>query len=203
MTEATLYLLNARLLADHKEEALSRLSARRRAVAEHMVEEKDCLLQCAAGALLRYGLGVTDESVFSIGEFGKPSLPEGPEFNLSYAGAYAALLVGKDEAVGVDIEPALRPDVLPRKMLTGEEMAWLGEHTSGADYCLLWTRLESALKAVGCGLAIPRRDFSLLEEDGAWHWDSRTYEGHIVTCAAASPLTITLRVLTAEDVLQD
>ena len=103
----------------------------------------------------------------------------------------------------MDIEPALRPDVLPRKMLTGEEMAWLGEHTSGADYCLLWTRLESALKAVGCGLAIPRRDFSLLEENGAWHWDSRTHEGHIVTCAAASPLTITLRVLTAEDVLQD
>lgn len=203
MAQATLYLLNARLLADHKEEALSRLSARRRAVAEHMMEEKDCLLQCAAGALLRYGLGVTDESVFSIGEFGKPSLPQGVEFNLSYAGSYAALLVGEHEAVGVDIEPALRPDVLPRKMLTAEEMAWLGEHTSGADYCLLWTRLESALKAVGCGLAYTRREFSLLREDDPWYWDSRTYDGHIVTCAAASPMTVTLRVLTAQDVLQD
>ena len=203
MTEATLYLLNARLLADHKEEALSRLSTRRRAVAEHMVEEKDCLLQCAAGALLRYGLGVTDESVFTIGEFGKPSLPGGVEFNLSYAGSYAALLVGKDEAVGVDIEPALRPDVLPRKMLTGEEMAWLGEHTSGEDCCLLWTRLESALKAEGCGLVFTHRDFSLLKGEEPWYWDSRTYDGHIVTCAAAAPLHITLKVLTVEDVLKD
>lgn len=203
MTEATLYLLNARLLADHKEEAMQRLSQRRREAAASMMEEKDCLLQCAAGALLRVGLGVRDETVFSIGEFGKPSLPRGPEFNLSYAGSYAALLAGKDEAVGVDIEPALRPDVLPRKMLTAEELAWLDTHAAGADYCLLWTRLESALKAVGCGLAYTRRDFSLLREDDPWYWDSRTYDGHIVTCAAASPMTITLRVLTAQDVLQD
>lgn len=203
MNDVTLYLLNARLLAGHKEEALRRLSSKRRAVAEHMVRDCDCLLQCAAGALLRYGLGVEDESVFLIGEYGKPSLPQGPEFNLSYAGAYAALLVGQDLPVGVDIEPALRPDVLPRKMLTGEEMAWLGEHTSGEDYCLLWTRLESALKAEGCGLVFDHRDFSLLKGEEPWYWDSRTYDGHIVTCAAAAPLHITLKVLTAEDVLKD
>ena len=203
MNDVKLYLLNARLLAGHKEEALRRLSHKRRAVAEHMVEEKDCLLQCAAGALLRHALGVEDESMFLIGEYGKPSLPQGPEFNLSYAGAYAALLVGQDLSVGVDIEPALRPDVLPRKMLTGEEMAWLGEHTSGADYCLLWTRLESALKAEGCGLVFTHRDFSLLKGEEPWYWDSRTYDGHIVTCAAAAPLHITLKVLTVEDVLKD
>lgn len=203
MTEVTLYLLNARLLADHKDEALRRLSPNRRAVAENMLAEKDRLLQCAAGALLRYGLGVEDESVFLIGEYGKPSLPEGPEFNLSYAGAYAALLVGKDVPVGVDIEPALRPDVLPRKMLTGEEMAWLEEHPSGEDYCLLWTRLESALKAEGCGLAFTHRDFSLLKGEDPWYWDSRTHDGHIATCAAAESLHITLKILTAEDVLQD
>lgn len=202
MIEVTLYLLNARALADHKEEALRRLSARRRAVAEAMVEEKDCLLQCAAGALLRHALGVTDESVFTIGEYGKPSLSEGPQFNLSYAGNYAALLVGHDEPVGVDIEPALRPDVLPRKMLTPEEMAWLSEHTAAEDYCLLWTRLESALKAVGCGLVFTTREFSLLREDDPWYWDSRNHAGHIVTCAAAEPMRITVTELTAADVLQ-
>ena len=202
MTEVTLYLLNARSLADHKDEALRRLSTRRRAVAEAMVKEKDCLLQCAAGALLRCALGVTDESVFTIGEYGKPSLPEGPQFNLSYAGSYAALLVGHDEPVGVDIEPALRPDVLPRKMLTAEEMAWLAEHTAAEDYCLLWTRLESALKAEGCGLVFTKRDFSLLEEGGMWYWDSRIHDGHVVTCSAADPLSVTTVVLTARDVLQ-
>lgn len=203
MTEVTLYLLNARHLADHKDEALRRLSPTRRAAAEAMVEEKDCLLQCAAGALLRHALDVTDESVFLIGEYGKPSLQQGPQFNLSYAGSYAALLVGHDEPVGVDIEPALRPDVLPRKMLTAEEMAWLEQNRSAADYCLLWTRLESALKAEGCGLAFTHRDFSLLRGADPWYWDSRIYDGHIVTCAAAAPMSITLTELTAEDVLQD
>lgn len=202
MTEATLYLLNARALTDHKDEALRRLSARRRAAAKSMVKEKDCLLQCAAGALLRYALGVTDESVFTIGEYGKPSLPDGPQFNLSYAGGYAALLVGHDEPVGVDIEPALRPDVLPRKMLTAEEMAWLSEHTAAEDYCLFWTRLESALKAVGCGLVFTKRDFSLLREDDPWYWDSRIHDGHVVTCAAAVPLSVKTVILTAQDVLQ-
>ena len=202
MLSVTLYLTNAHALSGHKEAALRLLSSRRRAAAEAMNREGDCLLQCAAGLLLRCALGVEDESVFAIGEYGKPSLEGGPCFSLSYAGSYAALAVA-DGTVGVDIEPLRLPDVLPRKVLTQEETAWLSQHDTADDFCLLWTRLESALKAEGCGLALDKRDFSLLRDGDPWYWDSRLHEGHLVTCAAAEPLHVTVRELSAETLLRD
>ena len=103
--------------------------------------------------------------------------------------------------MGADVEKLHRPDVLPRKMLTPEEMAWLSQHTEDKDYCLLWTRLESALKAEGCGLALEERDFSLLRNGEAWHWDSRLYDGHLITCAAKQPFTVLSKEMTGEDLL--
>ena len=87
-------------------------------------------------------------------------------------------------------------------MLTPEEMAWLSQHTAAEDYCLLWTRLESALKAEGCGLALEERDFSLLRSGEVWHWGSRFYDGHLITCAAKKPFTVLIKEMTAEDLLQ-
>ena len=196
----TFYIVNARHLAGHREEALSLLPPKRRAAAETKMRESDCLLQCAAGLLLRHVL-VVSEAHFTIGEFGKPSLEHGPHFSLSYSGDYAVLAVA-DDVVGADVEKLVRPDVLPRKMLTGEEMAWLDEHTSGEDYCLLWTRLESALKAEGCGLALEKRDFSLLRSGAPWYWDSRIADGHMFTCAAKTPMDITVVALTDKELLQ-
>lgn len=193
----TLYITNARLLTDHKEEALALLAPKRHAAAEAMVREGDCLLQCAAGLLLRHVLRVEEEQ-FTIGAFGKPSLAGGPHFSLSYCGDYAALAVA-EENVGVDVEKLVRPDILPRKMLTGEEMAWLTSHTTAEDFCLLWTRLESALKAEGCGLAVEERTFSLLHDGTPWHWDSRRLDGHVFTCAAMKPMNITVITLTDKE----
>ena len=196
----TLYVTNARHLANHLHRALSLLSPARRAAAERQWKETDRLLLCAAGLLLRAVPGV-EEAAFSIGEFGKPYLPHGPHFSLSYSG-HCAVLALSEELVGVDVEYLHRPDVLPRKMLTPEEMAWLSQHTAAEDYCLLWTRLESALKAEGCGLALEKRDFSLLRSGAPWHWDSRIYDGHLITCAAKKPFTVLIKEMTAEDLLQ-
>ncbi len=196
----TLYVTNVRQLANHLPRALSLLSPERRAAAERQWNEKDRLLRCGAGLLLRAVLGV-EEAVFSIGEFGKPWLPCGPHFSLSYSG-HCAVLALSEEVVGADVEHLHRPDVLPRKMLTPEEMAWLSEHTEAEDYCLLWTRLESALKAEGCGLALEERDFSLLRSGEPWYWDSRLYDGHLITCAAKKAFTVLIKEMTAEDLLQ-
>ena len=195
----TLYITNARLLADHKEKALARISPKRRTAAQAMVREEDCLLQCAAGLLLRYGLDAPEEN-FRLGEFGKPSLEGSPHFSLSYCGRYAALAVA-EENVGADVEKVERPDILPRKVLTGEELAWLESHPAAADFCLLWTRLESALKGEGCGLAVEKREFSLLRDGATWHWDSRIIDGHMFTCAAMKPMTVTVVTLTDKELL--
>ena len=197
----TLYVTNARHLADHLPRALSLLSPARRAAAQSQWREKDRLLRCAAGLLLRHALGVEDESVFAIGEYGKPYLPHGPHFSLSYSGHCAVLALSERE-VGADVEYLHRPDVLPRKVLTQEEMEWLAQHGSADDFCLLWTRLESALKAEGCGLALNERNFSLLRNGEDWYWDSRLYDGHLITCAAKAPFTVLTKEMTAEDLLQ-
>ena len=200
--EVKLYLADARTLAEHQQLCLPLLTAQRRQQAVSFVEEKDRLLGCAAGLLLRRVLNVTKDEDLICNEYGKPKLVSGDvQFSLSHAGCYAALAVSR-ELIGVDIEPHVKPSVLPRKVLTGEEMHWLEEHPSAEEFCLLWTRLESALKAEGCGLAAEERSFSLLEENRPWHWETVLHDGHTVTCAALGRMEVELTVLPAHELLK-
>ena len=199
--EVKLYLLDSLLLKERQDEILSVLTAKRRAEAEAFTKEEHRLLHGAAGLLLYGVLGVKEEDDLLYGAYGKPELKRGGvHFSLSHAGHYAVLALG-DKPVGVDIEPIEKPQILPRKMLSREEMDWLASHPSAEDFCLLWTRLESALKAEGCGLALEKRDFSLLENESPWHWETLTYDGHMITCAAACPITVHTESMTAEQLL--
>lgn len=201
--EIRLYLTDARELAGCQETCLSLLTPKRRDEAERFVEERDRLLHCAAGLLLRSVLNVTSDDDLTYGEFDKPELADRRvQFSLSHAGHYAALAVS-DHPVGVDIEPIVKPQVLPRKMLTREEMEWLQAHPSPEDFCLLWTRLESALKAEGCGLALETREFSLLTDGKPWHWETLEHDGHLITCAGMAPLVVQTEILSVEQLLRE
>ncbi len=200
--EVMLYLADARTLREHQGLCLSLLTTQRRQQAESFVEEKDRLLCCAAGLLLRHVLNVTKDEDLICNEYGKPRLGAGgPHFSLSHAGHYAVLAVSH-EVVGADVEPHVKPSVLPRKVLTGEEMGWLESHPSAEEFCLLWTRLESALKAEGCGLAAEERKFSLLEEDKPWHWETLIHDGHTITCAAGRPFRVHKVELQAKQLME-
>ena len=193
--EVKLYLLNSLLLKDCQVKSLAMLTAKRRAEAEAFIKEEHRLLHCAAGLLLHSVLGVREETDLRYGEYGKPELAHGDvHFSLSHAGHYAALAVS-DMPVGVDIEPIAKPQILPRKVLSGEEMDWLKINSSAEDFCLLWTRLESALKAEGCGLALEKRDFSLLENANPWYWETLTCDEHMITCACACPFTVHTQIM--------
>ncbi len=201
--EVKLYLADSDELKNCQQACLSKLTAKRRKEAEAFLEEKDRLLHCAAGLLLRTVLHVTQDSDLRYGEYDKPELTNGStRFSLSHSGHYAVLAVC-DRQVGVDIEPVLKPQILPRKVLTGEEMDWLEEHPEAEDFCLLWTRLESALKAEGCGLALEKRAFSLLEEGNPWYWETMTHDGHTITCAGEEPLVVQVHCLSAEELLKE
>ena len=199
--EVKLYVADSLQLKDSQTESLSMLTAKRRVEAEAFTKEEHRLLHCAVGLLLRCVLGVTEDSHLIYGEYGKPELAQGGvHFSLSHAGRYAVLAVA-DLSVGVDIEPIELPQVLPRKMLSEEEMTWLKDHTSAEDFCLLWTRLESALKAEGCGLALEKRDFSLLKNADPWYWETIICDEHMITCAADRPITAHLQTMTIEQLL--
>lgn len=193
MSAVRLYLTDASALADREGECLPLLAPGRREEALAYRPRQARLLCCAAGLLLRRVLSVRSDAELRLGPFGKPALAAGrPQFSLSHAGRYAALAVS-EQAVGVDVEPVSLPNALPRKAFTGAELDWLGADPE--RFCLLWTRLESALKAQGCGLAGERREFSLLEDGGPWRWESLRFDGHLFTCAARDDVELRFTAL--------
>lgn len=201
MSVVRLFLADARALAGREAESLPLLTQRRREEAAAFRDEGARLLHCAAGLLLRRVLDVARDDDLAIGPMGKPSLERGGvEFNLSHAGHYAVLAVSR-ETVGVDVEPVRPPHVLPRKVFTQAELDWLAAHPGPRDFCLLWTRLESALKAEGRGLAAQCRAFSLLEPGTPWYWESLDFDGHLFTCCTQSPPVLRCAVLSAADLL--
>lgn len=202
MSFVRLFLTDARGLAGREGECLPLLTPKRREEAESFRMEDARLLCCAAGLLLRKVLRVTRDEELVAGPMGKPSLARGGvEFSLSHAGHYAALAVS-DWTVGVDVEPIRPPSVLPRKVFTQTELDWLAAHPEAEGFCLLWTRLESALKAEGCGLAGERRTFSLLEPGAPWYWESMTFDGHLFTCAAQEAFDLRFTALSAAALLR-
>ena len=108
-------------------------------------------------------------------EFGKPYLPDYPEFNfnISHSGLTLLIAVTRETAVGVDIEW-----IKPRSSLAGlvqrccserEARYWdsLPEVQQVKLFYQFWTRKEAFVKAVGRGIALGLSEVELnLERDG-------------------------------------
>ena len=89
-------------------------------------------------------------------EYGKSWLTKGPAFNLSHSGPFAALAVGTNVALGLDIE-VIRPHRSPsiRWVLTQREDRQLARTGSPIeDTMRLWVRKEAVMKAIGLGLRL-------------------------------------------------
>lgn len=102
---------------------------------------------------------------FEYRKEGKPSLQEGPAFNLSHSGGWAALAVGQDVPLGIDIE-AYRPvdDGVARRFFSAAEYADLSslpKHQWEAGFFNCWTRKEAVIKAIGLGLSMPLDSFDV------------------------------------------
>ena len=120
----------------------------------------------------RCGMAPADLA-FEYNAHGKPAIPDGPAFNLSHTGGWAALVVSSGPVVGIDIE-LLRPveTALSQHVFSAAEQQELAEY-SGPDWTAAfyrgWTRKEAYLKACGSGLAraLDSFDVSLGEESEA------------------------------------
>ncbi len=123
----------------------------------------------AARRILAARLGVRPEEIrWRRGPHGKPELVDGPQVNLSHSGGLAALVVGGERPVGVDIEelsPRLRPARMAARFYPADEAAYVAESDSPADaldrFVRLWVRKEACVKAAGGrifrGLSLPVR----------------------------------------------
>lgn len=117
-----------------------------------------------------------------VDEYGKPSMPGGPEFSVSYSGDMGLIALA-GTPVGVDIE-----EVDPRKVTAemveevfsqGERESYLGvdEAEDTAAFFRGWVRKEAIVKAVGKGLSCPltqvgsrleRKSFIAVYEGSEW-----------------------------------
>ena len=90
---------------------------------------------------------------------GKPYFAgdKAPRFNLSHAGEYVILAIGREE-VGVDIaKPAGADEMLARRCFTSAELARVMPARSCFDadmFFRFWTLKESYLKFIGTGLSV-------------------------------------------------
>ena len=190
----TVYLIDVRNLKPVEAQCLPLLTPERKKAAEGYRNQTARLRVIGAGLLLRGVLGVRDDADLGQNEFGKPFLAAGgPQFSLSNAGHYAALAVAQIP-VGLDMEQLKDeyPAILRRYFLP-DELEWLDRAPLGEQFCTLWTRLESVLKAEGTGFEGWRqRTCSLVREDGPWMIQNAVHDGHMLACAAGKPFDLRL-----------
>ncbi len=173
-TEQHLWLA---LRSDAPDEATlaATLSALERARAERLHRREDRVRFMFAHAVLRdvlsrYLRQAAADLAIDIDARGKPRLASDDlHFNLSHSGEAVLIGLARGRDIGVDIEAAVVHDdlaALARQVLTVDEYAALERCAAQEERVMLfhtlWTRKEACLKAWGCGLGIPLREFSVL-----------------------------------------
>ena len=92
----------------------------------------------------------------SIAENGKPYFSDGPYFNISHSGNYAACILSTSSEVGIDVEE-VKEIILEdfKSIFTLNEWKQIesSRHQTSVFY-ELWTKKEAILKADGRGLSI-------------------------------------------------
>lgn len=115
---------------------------------------------------LRRDFGIRDGIEFSYSPEGKPFLAGHPEihFNLSHCRKAVACVIS-DAPVGVDVEEIQFDDQLAQSVLSPEEYGLVISSANPAEsFTSLWTKKESYLKMLGCGIIV---DLKSLELGGA------------------------------------
>jgi 4'-phosphopantetheinyl transferase len=184
--------------------------------------ERDRVRYTVGRALLRGLLGrytqVPPKALeFQYGEFDKPTLADGPSFNLAHSGAVALYAFAAEGEIGVDVE-------LEGKDREGERIAErffspaeVGELRSlpperrPRAFLTCWTRKEAFIKARGDGLSLALDSFDVTlapdappallrtawcgEEPGRWQMEdlSDSREGYVAALALRGPARGTLR----------
>jgi 4'-phosphopantetheinyl transferase len=181
---AYLVLENIRELSLSLERLVKVLSqAERERVARYRFED-DRLRSQVAWGLLRILLGrIRGEDPRDIefvrNEFQKPLLRTGPSFSMAHSGDWVLLGVAPDGRFGIDVEaPRILPNLfdLARVAFSMDEISELRSYPE-ADrlkaFFRGWTRKEAFAKAIGGGLSVPLKQFTVTlapEVDEALRW---------------------------------
>ena len=109
-------------------------------------------------------------------KLGKPTCPQLPgwSFNLSHSGDFVLIGLSPQHSIGVDVEAHATPFPFDIAPLLGRREAELiaeapAEQAARLFYSF-WTIKEAALKALGCGLAVPPEEVRLCNDLDRHQW---------------------------------
>lgn len=118
--------------------------------------------------------------------FGKPHLSDSaPFFNLSHSGDFVACALA-DVPLGLDLQKKspYREKMVSRFFSADEKCQILSAEDADDAFTEIWTKKESYLKAVGCGIRVPLNSFSsLCLPDGYCCWHTMIGEYHLSLCS--------------------
>lgn len=141
------------------EENIKQVSAQRIEKVTRLRFAEDRISSLAAYLLLMQGLkdgyGIDTAPVFIFGPNGKPSLADRPDIHFSLSHTRGASLCVLDPApVGADVEQIkpFDPELLHSVCCPKEIGDILSSPCSEAAFARCWTRKESFLKLLGCGI---------------------------------------------------
>lgn len=122
------------------------------------------LLHC----LTKYDIKDNDLSNLCVDNFGRPFSLNEFDFNISHSGDYTVLALSWAGKVGIDIQKIKKigfDDI--KHVVTGNEYDTVIESKKPMDtFYDLWTKKESILKAIGCGLNTTSKQICYLNCNG-------------------------------------
>ena len=182
---ADLYILHTSLVKENLPTVLSYIDKKRKNKAEKYLNEKDRLLSYGAGLLIKKYLpsGEIKETKNK-----KPYLENGPYFNISHSGEFAALAICESCDIGVDIEQVNEKKIDGIKFTFCESEKKINDVN---DLFRMWSNKESLIKCMSSNLndirklnGLPLEGYrSINGED--YYTKSMIYEGY--------SLSVTLR----------
>lgn len=171
MTE--IYLMNTAQLSDPEifSRKLEGVSEFRRKKAMSLKNESDRMLSLGAGLLTAYGLqklGLDEKGmIYKLNKYGKPYFEDCPDihFSVAHCREMAVCAFSKSD-VGCDIEMIGNPDYnIAEKYFSDCERGYIfGFKTleeRAKAFFRIWTLKESFVKAVGRGLSLSFKTFSI------------------------------------------
>ncbi len=213
-TTVTVACVRLGLTPEHQRRCARLLPVAMRATLERYVRSRDreayLLGRLALLDLLRER-GHGDDCLHRLdyAERGKPCFP-GAELNISHSGDYVLCAVGDGGPLGIDVERVRPLDVseLERFFSPSQWRSILAAADPRRQFFVLWTQLESVLKADGGGLSTAAAEISL-EPTGArlrgtlWHLHPLAVDpSHVAHLATGDPRArLELRRLPAAAVL--
>lgn len=165
-------------------------------------QESGRMVSLAATHLLYAAAGIESEQDLLYGSSGKPYCKNGPCFNLSHSGEYAAIVVDEDPA-GLDIQLKRHlSDAVLRKICTASEMEWVMQDQDMRSI-LLWTMKEGILKADGRGISVDLRDICCMpflngepvNSEGIAYYGTYDWFGQYACCACTTKSYMQLEIV--------